>query len=94
MRRTQRGAVSRGARTTGSPLLTRTPRAYLATMSEEEEIVDRILRCLQHHLGDVWTADARRAAEHVYEDVVAPIRAASLQPVPPEARGTVGEVPT
>jgi hypothetical protein len=53
-------------------------------MSEEEEIVERILRCLQRHLGDVWTADARRAAEHVYEDVVAPLRRAARQPVPPQ----------
>jgi hypothetical protein len=63
-------------------------------MSEEEEIVDRILRCLQQHLGDVWTADARRAAEHVYEDVVAPIRAGSPQPAPPGRQGARGAVPT
>ena len=49
---------------------------------EENQIVDRIVWSLQRHLGDVWTSDARRAAQHIYEDVVAPARRASMQAVP------------
>ena len=51
---------------------------------EEDQIVDRIAWSLQRHLGDVWTSDARRAAQHIYEDVVAPAKRASVEAVPVE----------